>query len=98
VFVIALSRLGIDRRVFDDLTPLELYEAIKDRSEHMSQYEFLHLDLLRLHGLIQRNKGLKTADQIRKPKKFYEFPWETLNQKPIEIPDWEALDRKYCRN
>jgi hypothetical protein len=84
--------------VFDDLTPLELHDAIKDKAEHMTQYEFLHLDLLRLHAVIQRNKGLKAADQTRKPSKFYEFPWERTEKKPIEIPDWEALDRKYCRN
>jgi hypothetical protein len=77
---------------------LELHDAIRDKAEYMSQYEFLHLDLLRLHAVIQRNKGLKTADQTRKASMFYQFPWETLKQKPIEIPDWQALDRKYCQN
>ncbi len=81
--------------MFDDLTPLELYTALKDKSESLTQHQLLHLDLLRLHALIQRNKGLKTADQIRKTDKFYRFPWEVEKIKEIEVPDWTELDRKY---
>ena len=80
--------------MFDDTTPLELHLAMKDKSEGMSLYEFLHLDLLRLHAIIQRNKGVKEQHQVKRIQKFYEFPWERTNKK-IDIPDWEALDKKY---
>jgi hypothetical protein len=95
VYAVALSRLGISRTVFDDLTPLELYAAMTDRAEYMTQYELIHLDLLRYHAVIQRNKGLKQADQIKRPKKYYEFPWERVKKEDIALPDWSELDRKY---
>lgn len=82
------------RGVFDDTTPLELHLALTDKAESMSKYEVLHLDLLRLHAVVQRNKGLQERHQITRIQKFYEFPWERT-EKTIEVPDWEVLDKKY---
>ena len=85
----------MSRAVFDDTTPLEMHLALTDKAESMSQYEIVHLDLIRYHAVIQRNKGLKDIHQIKQVRKFYEFPWERTPKQEIEIPDWNTLDSKY---
>ena len=83
------------RAVFDDTTPLEMHLALVDKAEAMSQSQVTHLDLLRHHAVIQRNKGLQDRHQVKRSQKFYELPWERNSKQEVEIPDWKTLDDKY---
>ena len=90
--------MGLSVEQFEDITPYELDKALRDHSE----YHFAHtkqlMNINRFVGLVLRNKGYAIGDQIRQPKKFYQFYWEEEDK--VHIPtreEWAALDRKYAK-
>ncbi len=93
-----MSRLGVSHAEFDDMTPLELDLALKDHSEYHFSYIKHFMQLIRLIGVVLRNKGLKKTAQIKDVKRFWRFPWEFV--KNVKIPtkaEWKQLDKKYNR-
>ena len=96
----ALARLGMSVDEFLDITPLELDIALREDMQYRFAMDKQLMALVRYVGVIVRNKGLKTVDQIRDVQRFYPFWWELQDKPEVEIltdEDWHRLDRKYCQ-
>ena len=92
-----MSRLGLSRRDIDDLTPLELDAALEDHQQYHNTHGRQLTEMLRYSLVILINKGVKDVHQIKNVRKFFPLFWDG-EEKQVEIPDWNALDRKYCKN
>lgn len=76
----ALSRFGLNWNEFLDLTPYELYHAVKDKEEYdtekIQSIVRLVCETIRIHALYTINIQLPRNKKIRNGRNLWAFSWE----------------------
>ena len=93
------ARTGISLHEFDQLTPTQVHELVKEHHE-MDENRFRsHASMHRMIAIKLYNVNFKPIDQITDPRRFITFPWESEVSEEIKEDllntDWDALDKKY---
>lgn len=93
------ARTGLSIRQFNEHTPIEVAELVKEHHEVDYERYKQHATLHRLFTTFIINVNLKSGSQITDPRRLITFPWEShMNEDMMEDllnTDWEALDKKY---
>ena len=93
------ARTGISLHEFDQLTPTQVHELVKEH-HHVEENRYRsHAELHRMFTAFLLNVHLKKMNQITDPRRLVTFPWESeINENTMEEllnTDWDALDEKY---
>lgn len=95
-----LARLKLSHKDFNELTPIELYEAFKALNEAEYEQYKRDMEIMRTQTIHLINIQLKKEDRFSDPRQLMTFAWETKLEEDIEILDeeqWKELDKKYCK-
>lgn len=84
----ALSRFGLTPRQFQDISPLEFYEAIKDDNE-LRKYPLRTIaDSIRMQTLWLVNIQLPRGKKVRNERRLWTLPWDKpQGQKELQTVD-----------
>ena len=91
-----MSRFGIGYETFLDLTPRELYEALKDHSERkLDEVKVtvkLITDAIRYSTFHLINFQLDTGKKLRNPEQLWRYKWDDENQQqPQTLGEMKAV-------
>ena len=94
------ARLQLSHKDFNELTPVELYEAFKALNEAEYEHYKRDMEVMRLQTLHLINIQLKRDDRLTDPRQLMTFAWEDKLEEEVEIlteDEWSELDKKYSK-